>query len=412
MSSGPLTGYRVIDFGWVIAGSWCSRLLANLGAEVIKVESTTRPDILRSYGAHPDQAPVFTDMNTGKLSVSINATTPQGRDLILRLAKISHAVVENYTPRVMPKLGLAYESLRAVNPRIVLLSAPGMGSTGPQKDYVCYGPPLFHVSGLSAITGVPGDPPTAISVGFGDFTAGAHGAFAILAALFEAARSGQGQWIDLSQFESASAMLDTTILEYGVNGVVAQPRANRDPQAAPHGAYPCLGEDRWLAIAVFTDEEWAALRGAMGDPEWARESRWDTLLGRQDHEDELDRRIADWTSTRPPEEVVAACRAANVPVSLVENMRDLMESDEQLAARGFFESVEHPVIGSYRLPGVAWKFSATPVGLNGYAGPRLGQHNDYVLKDLLGLSDAELAELAAAGVVDRNRLPPLPEPAG
>lgn len=422
----PLQDIRVLDLTMVWAGPYATRQLADFGAEVIKIESIQRTDIRgvvspppldpehprrgiypdglgfypgARYGERPyNRHSQFHKQNRNKLGITLDLTQPRGRELCRALGKLSDVLVENYTPRVMAQFGLDWPSLRALNPSLVMLSMPGWGSTGPYANYTAYGTSVEPGAGHSALMGYPGDQPMKSGEAYGDPTAGITGAVAVLTALWHRRRTGQGQYLDLSQHEASTSLIGEHILAYSMNQR-QQPRlGNRHPAWAPHNAYACAGEDRWVTIAVRHEADWAALRRVMGDPAWAQDPRYQSAAGRKADEDALDTQIAAWTRTRPAAEIAETLQAAGVPAASALDARELFE-DAQLNARGFFEPVDFPEeTEPWPLPGVPYKLTATPGAIR-RAGPDLGEHNDYILGELLGLSAQERAELTAAKVI-------------
>lgn len=403
MSRLPLAGVRIVDFTWAWAGPQATLLLGMLGAEIIKIESHARLDHtrLRSLMAgptlvSPDHSVIFAELNVNKLSLTLNLTHAAAVDIIKRLVKVSDVVAENMRPGVLERLGLGYEALRAVKPDIIMLSSSTAGSTGPERTYVGYAPTFAAMSGISHITGPAEGPPTPLS-GAIDLRVGTTSAFAILAALYHHARTGQGQNIDLSSTEAISAMIGDTFLEYTMNRRSPGRAGNRDRMMAPHNCYPCAGNDKWVTIAVATDEEWRALCSAIADPRLA-DNRFSNGCGRWEHQEELDQIIGEWTASRTPQEVTQALQAAGVAAMPTHNGPSLAE-DPQLRERGLMEWVEHPLAGKWLMAGAPWRFSKTPAGIRQPA-PLLGQHNHYVLNELLGMSEDEIQRLVDEGVVD------------
>jgi crotonobetainyl-CoA:carnitine CoA-transferase CaiB-like acyl-CoA transferase len=375
---------------------------------VIKVESRHRPDASRFTAAlhfsrdperDPDTSGYFNNHNRNKRSITLNLGRPEALGLLRRLVAVSDVVIENFSAGVMAKWGLDFAGLSAIRPDIILVSMAGMGHAGPWRDHVTYADALVALAGLSAQTGYRGGDPVGFTFGLGDMIAGAHAALATLAAFEYRDATGRGQHVDLSQVEAVAGHLGTSVLEVTAAGLPSGPLGNRDPAMAPHGVFPCRGEDRWCAIAVETESEWRALCDAMGRPEVAKDPRFATLAARKAHEDALESRIARWTEGQDAEAVMARLQAAGVPAGVVQDGRDLVERDHQLRARGFYELAAHPVAGAFLHEGVVARLSETP-GRVWHAAPRLGEHTRAVLGELLGLSDAELGRAAAAGVFE------------
>ncbi len=404
--SGPLAGIRIADFTWAWAGPQGSLLLGMLGAEVIKIESRSRLDHSRVHSLTAgslqggiDESPVFNDLNLGKRSVTLNLRNAEGRSLARQLVARCDVALQNMRPGVLDRLGLGYESLCAIRPDLVMLSSSAVGATGPEGHYAGYAPTFACLSGIASVSGHPDEPPLALS-GSVDLRVGTASALAVLAALLHRARTGEGQHIDLSSSEVMSAMLGHAFLDYGLSGRIPARIGNRDEIMAPHGCYrsaiaPGSGEwGEWVTIAVADDLEWQALRTVIGDPELDA-TRFATRAARKQHEDLLDERIERWTASRSAEEIVARLQAAGVAAARVQSGASLSR-DPHVAARGVFEEVDHPRMGRLRVVRPPWRMHGARVP--GPA-PLLGQHNDYVLGEILGLDPAEIERLVAAEAV-------------
>ncbi len=403
----PLTGVRVLDFTWVIAGPLTTKWLAAYGAEVIKVESgRNSTDMVRADGGATPRGKsggnvsgTFANGSTDKYGITLNMGTARAQELARRLVAVSDVVVENFTPRVMPGWGLSYEELRKINPSIIAASMPGLGSTGPHAHYRGLGSYFMVRTGLDSMVGYPHRETVDLGFAFPDASCNpAHMCLAILAALHHRERTGEGQRIELRQFESTVNYLETALLDYAVNKRVQTRNGSRHDAAAPHAVYRCAGDDRWCAITVFTEQEWRALCEAAGHPEWARDPRFSTLLARKQHEDELNALVQAWTETLPAEEVMDRLQGCGVPAGVVQHAGDLMEHDPQMAARGFYVEIEHPEIGPMRHEGVPFQLRETP-GRPRRPAPLLGEHNDFVLQHVLGLTEDEVNECIIEGVV-------------
>ena len=399
----PLAGIRIVDFTWAWAGPQATLLLGMLGAEIIKIESRARLDHTRLRSlmsgpnlASPDHSVIFAELNVNKLSLTLDLRKPPAIEIIKRLVKVSDVVAENMRPGVMQRLDLDYEALRAVKPDIIMLSSSAVGSSGPERTYGGYAPTFAALGGISHITGAAEGPPTPLS-GAVDLRVGTTSAFAILAAVYHRARTGQGQYIDLSSTEAVSAMIGDVFLEYAMNRRSPGRAGNRDRTMAPHNCYPCAEDDRWVTIAVATDDEWQALRTVIVDPR-LEDERFADGYGRWLHQEELDQIIGEWTAGRSPQEVTQTLQAAGVAAMPAHNGRSLVE-DPQLRERGLMEWVEHPLSGKRLIAGPPWRFSKTPASIR-RPGPLLGEHNHYVLHDLLGLSEQEIERLTEEGVVN------------
>ncbi len=394
MADGILKGLRVLDFTWVLAGPYATRLMADFGAEVIKVQSART-----ARGAEDNRTGYFAAWNRNKRSLTLDMGLPEARELALALAAISDVVVENFSPRVKTNWDFGYERLAEKNPRLVMASLSGMGQTGPWRDYVAFGPTVQALSGLTALSSFDSENPLGLGYAYGDPVAGLYAALAILAALEERDRTGKGRYIDLSEYEAACSLVGPALLAAQLNPGPVGPQGNRADEipAAPYGCYRCRGEDRWCVIAVFTETQWQALRDRMGAPGWAAAERFATLARRKVHQDELDGHIGQWTARFSPDEVVALLQEAGVPAGVVQNAADLAE-DPHLAARRFFLPLCHPVLGETPADASPIRFRGDPPP-EWRAAPLLGEANRYVLGELLGLSDAECARLEQTGVV-------------
>lgn len=398
VSQGLLAGIRVADFTIHAAGPFCTLLLAELGAEVIKIESSVRLDITRRphpvYGRF--EVPPFDMVNAGKSSVTLNLKAAKGLELAKRLVARSDLVVENFRPGVMERLGLSYPQLREVRPDLIMLSISTSGQTGPEREIAGYAPMFSALGGLGHLTGYPDGPPVELRHAM-DHTNGLVGAFAIVVALNYRRRTGQGQYIDLAMREVASTLIGEVLLAQAINGWAPGRMGNRDPSMVPHGVYRCKGSDRWVAIAVGSDAEWRALCRALGDPAWARDPEVADAAGRRAREDEIDARISEWCGERPPEEVLWRLQRAGVAATPSMSAEDLLR-DPHLRERGAFPTVTDARRGSRPVVGPPWRFSATPAAIARWS-PDLGEHNEYVLSELLGLDRSEIDRLVAEGVV-------------
>jgi crotonobetainyl-CoA:carnitine CoA-transferase CaiB-like acyl-CoA transferase len=332
--------------------------------------------------------------NRNKKAITLDVEHPSGRRLALALVAISDVVVENFSPRVMTNWRLAYPDLRAVNPGIILLSMSAAGQSGPGKDWLGFGPTVQALSGFTYLTSFTEEEPLGLGVPYSDAVSGLYGALAVLAALEDRDRTGRGQHIDLSQYAAMCTMLGPSIVHASVTGNPGQPNGNGPGYvpAAPHGCYPCRGEDRWCVIAVFSDDEWHTLCRVMGAPSWAEE--FSAFMARSERAEELDSRIAGWTIQHSSEELVGLLQRAGIAAGVVQDAEDLFR-DPQLRARNFFIREQSGDIVGDANPVIMSGVRATPRT----PAPRLGEHNRYVFRDLLGLSEAELSEHVRNGVV-------------
>ena len=381
-----------------------TKYLADHGAEVIKVETTLRPDGLRQappwYGGAYELncSQFFATYNTSKRSITLNLGTPEARRLVQRLVREwATVVVESYTPGTMGKWGLSYPSLRQLRPDVIMLSTCMQGQTGPHAHYAGFGNILAALSGFYHITGYSDGGPMPVYGAYTDFIACRFAGIALLAALVHRQRTGAGQHIDLSQYEASLHFLAPTLLDYAANGRLARRAGNRDSQAAPHGIYRCKGDDRWCAIAVTTPEEWRAFCNVIGNPGWTRRSGFASLEARLQHGRQLDRRVEAWTRQLPSLTVMELLQHAGVPAGVVQNGADLLH-DPQLQHRGFFVELNHPRMGRVPYDGHQFHLSESPGALWSPA-PLLGQHTDTVLREILHLSLATIAQLRQDGVL-------------
>lgn len=403
MPKKPLEGIKVIDFTWAAVGPLTVKTLADYGAEVIKLEGRSRPSNMRVIGPFKDntvgldRSGTFNQWETGKLSVAINLKKPKGVELAKKFVAWADVVVESMAGGVMKRMGLGYDELKKVNPDIIMLSTCMMGQTGPQSSQPGYGNPLTALAGFNYIAGWPDREPAGLWA-YTDFISPHFNTLAILAALEYRRRTGKGQYIDIAQYETSIQFMTPAILDYVVNGRTASRMGNRCDYAAPHGVYPCLGDDRWCTIAIFNDEEWNAFVNVIGHSEWTGDPRFATLMARKDNEDELDKLIGEWTINCPPEEIMTLLQSAGVEAGVVENAEDLQENDPQLKHRHLYWRLEHPDIGEYTAPRTVFTLSKSPCSVE--RAPLLGEHNEYALKKILDLSDEEVSELVIDGTLE------------
>jgi benzylsuccinate CoA-transferase BbsF subunit len=398
-----LAGVKVIDFTWAAVGPITVKTLSDYGADVIKLEGRTRPSSMRVTGPFKNdivglnRSGSFNAWETGKKSVAINLAMPDGVALAKRFVAWADVVVESMAGGTMKRMGLGYEALRQVKPDIIMLSTCMMGQTGPYSAHPGIGHQLTALCGFNHISGWPGQMPAALGH-YTDFIAPRFAALAILGALDYRRRTGKGQYLDLSQYENGLQFMSPLILDYGVNNRIADRQGNRVPDAAPHGAFPCAGEDRWCVIGVFTEEEWQAFCRVTGLAALACDPRFATLEARKRNEDELERLLSDWTLRRTPEEVMTLLQEAGVPAGVVATGQDLQDRDPQLRHRHFNWILEHPEVGAYHSTRPGPLLSRSECELR--RAPLLGEHNEYALKTVLGMSDDEIAELVVKGVIE------------
>lgn len=396
---GPLQGVRVVELTKVWAGPYVGKLLAFLGAEVIRVESESAIDVTRVYGVTDiNNAPGFQSVNTQKLSVQIDMKTEAGARLILDLLRESDIVVENLRPGAVKRLGLDYDTVRAENPAIVYVSMGMYGNQGPLSYQTGYAPCFAALGGLSALVGYEGQPPSGMNIRYADSTFGAMAAYGALVALLHCRRGGIGQYVDVSAVESMTSIIGDSIMDFTLNGTLnsTMPASdgNRHSGMAPHGAYPCR-DGEWISIAVASDEEWAALASAMGPTALGTEPRFARGSGRQAHRDELDQQLAHWTVNHDASELASRLQDLGVASARSQSSIDMI-ADPHLWARGFYQQLSDASGQSKTTLGPAWKMSRAAVVTD--AAPRLGEHNAYVFGDILGLSREQQQQLAEAGV--------------
>ena len=405
----PYAGLRVLDLTAFWAGPSATHVLAMLGAEVIHVESTTRPDGARMIAGIPvtedqwwEKCPVFRALNTNKKSVTVDFQTERGRELLRKLIASSDVLVENYTPRVLDQIGLDYERVRALRPDIVMVRMPGFGLTGPMRDNPAFGYVIEDAAGLTWLTGYPDASPVEPYT-LGDPNAGLHALNGLLLALEHRRRTGEGVLVEAAMVEAAISIAAAQPIEYSAFGTVLRRDGNRGPLAAPQNLYLSGGTDEfgrvdaWVAVAVATDEQWAALAGALGHPAWAEDPELSTAEGRRARHDDIDEHLGAWCATRTPDEIVESLWEAGVPVAKVLQPHRQAELP-QLQARGFFELTEHPVGPPARQSTIPMRLSDGPARFHRSPAPLLGQHNLEILREL-GLDAAEIAELEAAGII-------------
>jgi len=396
----PLEGIRVIDLAMFWSGPYTANLLANMGAEVIKVESSRRLDGWRGAGTATlpadkswERAPLFNAVNVDKLDITLDLSRPRGAEIFKQLVKMSDVVVENYTPRVMKNFGLDYPVLREVNPKIIMISLPAHGATGPWKDYPGFAFPIEQMSGIPQLTGYPDGPPRMTGIAPSDSIAGVNGMVAVLIALLYRQRTGKGQYIDLSQIEAITCLIGDAIVDYTMNKRIQPRRGNHHPFMAPHGYYRCKGDDMWVGIAISSDEEWVCFCKAIGNPPWTKDERFADNLGRWHNQDELDKLIEEWTIEHDHYEVMNILQKAGIAAGPVITSAELL-TDPHLRERGTFQKVDRAIVGThpYPIPTAPMRLSKCQVSIRRPA-PLLGEHNDYVFGKLLGMSKEEIQSL-------------------
>ncbi|MCH7652241.1 MAG: CoA transferase [Chloroflexi bacterium] len=404
-----LEDIRILDFSRIWAGPHATKLLADMGAEVIKVESTHAWDPHRTIvgsGNLPDgeqgddpwnRSGWFNTLHLSKYGITADVRHADGRRVIEELVSISDVVIENFRAGAMERRGLGYERLREIRPDLIMVSMPAFGNSGPWKDFIQYGIGQEQLGGIASMNGYLGeDTPVKSGVNFGDPISGAHAAGAVLSALFYRRRTGKGMFIDVSQLESSISVIGEHILGFQLTGENPSNLGNRHPTFSPQGVYPCRGDDSWIAISVTSDEGWTALCRVMGREELAADSRYADLLSRCENHDELDEIISAWTRVSDANELMHALQNEEVAATVVFKGEDIF-NDPHYQERGLLELVDHPSTGPYFLPGVAWKMSGTPGRVRGHS-PRLGEHNTFVYGDLLGMKREDIDRMDREGV--------------
>jgi benzylsuccinate CoA-transferase BbsF subunit len=399
-----LAGVKILDFGQHIAGPTTSRHLANHGAQVVRIESVTRTDMTRTVRVaaspltDPDLSPLFTQYNTGKYSMKLNLKHPRAHGVVERLVRWADVVVENFAPGTIDRLGFGYERLKAIKPDIIMLSISGFGQTGPWRQEGAVDGIINAVSGRDDLMGWSDRGPTTPSVHpYPDVVVPLYAASAIVAALDYRRRTGNGQYIELSMLEVCVHQVTPAFLEWQINKHMPSRNGNRVPYAAPHGVFRCKGDDRWCAIAVFTDEEWEGFCQVLGNPHWTKEPRFTALQSRKENEDELEKLITEWTEKHSAEEVMQIMQAAGVAAGVVQDARDLL-NDPQLKERGFPVPLKHPLLGVFSHPTPGYCLSKTKAKIR--TSPCFGEHTEYIYSQIIGGSDEEFIELIQQGVLE------------
>jgi benzylsuccinate CoA-transferase BbsF subunit len=403
MANAPLEGIRVLDFTWAWAGPFCTMQLAHLGAEVIRAECTLRPCVTRFLppfaddGAGPNRGGYFNQYNQGKKSILLNLARPEAIELAGEMVRHCDVVADNFAAGVMDKLGLGYDKLRKFRPDLIMISMSGYGQTGPFRGFVGYGPPASAAAGLFFATGYRDLEPAEIGISYPDPNAGIFGAFAILAALNQRAMTGEGQYIDQSQLEAVLTLMPEGLMQYEMNKHEPVRSGNRDHQMAPHECYPTGGEDKWVSIAVASEDEWRALCGVIGNPALAEDPRFKTAALRKQNEDALDKLVTEWTSKQDRWEVARKLQSAGVAAFPSMSNKDVAE-DAHLNERGYFVQLDHPEVGKRKHAGIPWRMSGTPCAVRAPA-PIRGADTEAVLKSLLGFTSDRVEQLRKSGVL-------------
>jgi crotonobetainyl-CoA:carnitine CoA-transferase CaiB-like acyl-CoA transferase len=403
--TGALDGARVLDLTAWQAGPTLAMILGDFGADVVKIEAPTRLDGWRGpAGLLTDQGyekhPLWLSVNRNKRGISLDLKSGRGRELFLRLVADADVVAENFTPRVMASFDLDYETLCAVNERIIVVALSGFGATGPWRDYSAFAFPTEEISGLAFPNGARGGPPMLAGHSVTDVFAGAMGTVAVLAALHRRERTGRGNYIDLSQIETLTTFLAAELVDAQINGRDAERRGNDRDHAVPHGVFPCLPDGNWVAVVARHDDDWRRLCAVMVRDDLAADPELATLTGRLANRCAVDDAVAGWTSTRDGVEIAESLQAVGVPASAAMKPSMLL-ADEQLSHTEFFPVIDRAIVGAHPYPGPVVRLAKTPATFDRPA-PLYGEHTDEVLRDLLGLTDDEVDELYAAGVTSQE----------
>jgi crotonobetainyl-CoA:carnitine CoA-transferase CaiB-like acyl-CoA transferase len=428
---GALAGIRIIDLTWLQVGPQATRILASFGAQVIRIEwrhpgaldflrymAPFAPDhatpqggrsqgAARSHGIRGnfDRGGYYNNTNPGKYGITLNLNHPKGRDLLRRMVKDANAICENFSPGQMDKWNLGYDELSKLNPWIIYMQTTGVGKSGVYQNYVSYGPTAQAMSGLTFMSGLPEPyPPAGWGYSYLDHSPGYFGAMLMMAALHRQRQSGAGAYIDLSQTETGLMLTGTSLLEHQLTGKPTARYGNRMPYLdwSPHGAYRCKGEDQWIAISVQSDEQWRALVEEIGSPPWGLDERFAEAAGRKAHEDELDRQLTSCTALEDRYDLMRRLQARGIPAGVVQKAPDRVDHDPQLKARGYFVDLPQNEIGTWPVEGFPAKLSRSPAdvgGLTGRASPKVGEDNDYVYRELFGLTTEELLTLQQEDVI-------------
>ncbi len=409
----PLKNYRVLDLSRIWAGPYCTKLFADMGAEIIKMESLSVYDShrgpvspARGIAAYPDGEPGeepwnrngwFNCLHMSKYGITLELTEDKGRKVFERLVSISDVLIENFRQGSLERLGYTYEELRKHRPDLIYVSMPAFGNTGPWKGYLGYGIGQEQLSGMAHMTGYRGEGPMKSGINHGDPITGSHAAGVLMAALRHRRRTGKGMFIDVSQQESAVALMGPEVLAYQMTGQEPERQGNRSRWYAPANSYPCAGEDRWVTIAATNQKQWQSLARAMDAAGLAGDPRFATAGQRRENHDELDRIISEWTIGQEAYEVTQKLQDAGVPSGPVLRGPDLL-ADPHYKDRETFVTVDHPQVGPKQYPGIPWKMSVTP-GQVRWPSPTLGQHNEEVYGELLGMTGQEIGQLEKTGII-------------
>ncbi|MFC1860933.1 CaiB/BaiF CoA transferase family protein [Chloroflexota bacterium] len=395
---------KIAEFAWVAVGPQSSRYLADHGATVVRIESHTHFDLLRANGPYAEGKPgvdrsmFFGKYNANKYGASLNLNHPRGNEIAWKFIQWADIMTESFRPGMMKRWGLDYDSVSKVKPEIIYLSTSMQGRTGPSSQYAGVGSLISAIAGFGEITGWPDRMPSPPYGAYTDYFCQRFNSAAIIAALDYRRRTGKGQWIEQSQLETSVYFNAPVAMDYMVNKRVAGRQGNRLSYSAPHGVYPCKGDDRWIAIAVFDDKQWHSFCHVIGNPDWTSKSKFNTLIARKQNEDELDNLVAQWTSQHGAEEIETSMQSAGIASGMVEKNADLFE-DPQLKHREYYVWLEHPEMGKPAYQQQADFILSKTLREVTMPSPCLGEHNEYVYKELLGMTDDEIADYIAEGVI-------------
>ncbi|MEE8471325.1 MAG: CoA transferase [Dehalococcoidia bacterium] len=399
-----LAGLKVVDFSWIFTGPIVTKYLGDHGAEIIKIESATRPDGTRLMTPFTggqislNRSGVFANYNSSKYSMNINLREPRGVEVVKKLVERADIVLETFGPGVMNKLGLDYSQLEKVKPEIIMLSMSMFGQYGPYANQPTFGQLLQATNGFVHLLGWPDRSPALPVAAYTDYIAPWYVLIALMAALDYRRRTGKGQYIDLAMQEASVHLASPVVMDYTINDRIQNRMGNNCPGAAPHGVYPCRDHERWCAIAVFTDKEWQSLCKVMDNPKWAQSPKFDTLLHRTENVEELDKLMSKWTKKFTPEELMTRLQAAGVAAGVVQTGQDLVDYDPQLRHRKHFVEMEHAEAGKHLTERPPFLLSRTPSEPQ-RPFPSFGEHTEFVCKEILCMEDEEFAELVGAGVL-------------
>jgi crotonobetainyl-CoA:carnitine CoA-transferase CaiB-like acyl-CoA transferase len=402
-----LSGIRIIDLTMVYAGPVATKIMAELGAEVIKIESAQRADVFTRANVYPENRPgtepwnqgsFFHSLNLGKRAISLNLGIETGRDIFKRLVKISDVVIENFSPRVMENWGLNYEQLKKINPRIVMVSISGLGHTGPLKNYSMYVPGMEGMSGLTYTTGYPDQPPLLSGNAYGDWVTGANAAMALITALFHQKTTGEGQYVDVSGREATICHVGDLIMDYTINQQNRTRTGNQHPRFAPHGCYRCKGEDEWIAIAVENGEQWRRFLKVIANPE-LKNKRFSSMQARLENLTELDRIIEEWTLSKDKFDLMKILQKSRIPAGALLNMKEI-NLNPHLKTRGFFKVIDHgKAIGQRPIP------NQLPAKFQGFEecslkrAPHFSEDTEYILSSLLKMTEEDIRKLENDNII-------------